>query len=86
LKDAPILLLDECLSAVDTQTEKNIINNLKSYLDKKTTILITHRIFTTWEFDAIYILDQGHIVEKGTHEELIQLGGHYAAIWEHQIA
>lgn len=86
LKDAPILLLDECLSAVDTQTEKNIINNLKTYLDKKTTILITHRIFTTWEFDAIYILDQGHIVEKGTHEELIQLGGHYAAIWEHQIA
>ncbi len=86
LKNSPILLLDECLSAVDTQTEKTILNNLKDFLEDKTTIIITHRIFTTWQFDQIIVLDEGKIVEQGTHDSLLQLNGTYSRLYQHQIA
>ncbi|MCB0698050.1 MAG: ABC transporter ATP-binding protein, partial [Chitinophagaceae bacterium] len=84
LKNSPVLLLDESLSAVDTQTEQNILNNLKSYIRDKTTIVITHRIFTGWDFDKIIVLDDGHIAEQGTHEQLMALNNRYAKLYKHQ--
>lgn len=84
LKNSPILLLDESLSAVDTQTEQNILTNLKSYIQNKTIIVITHRIFTGWNFDKIIVLDDGQIAEQGTHDELMQLNKRYAKLYLHQ--
>jgi len=84
LKNSPLLLLDECLSAVDTQTEKTILGNLQTFLEGKTTFVITHRIFTSWTFDKIIILDNGSIAEQGTHDELMALNGRYAKLYRHQ--
>lgn len=84
LKKSPILLLDESLSAVDTHTEKTILNNLKEYIQNKTVIVITHRIFTGWNFDKVIVLDSGTIAEEGTHETLMQEGGRYAKLYLHQ--
>ena len=70
--------------AVDTQTEQNILANLKPYIEKKTVIVITHRIFTGWEFDKIIVLDNGQIAEQGTHDELMQLNKRYARLYRHQ--
>jgi ATP-binding cassette subfamily B multidrug efflux pump len=84
LKPGKIVILDECLSAVDTQTEKVIVGNLQSALADKTAIVITHRIITTWKFDKIIILDHGVIVEQGTHSELLSLDGRYAKLYRHQ--
>jgi ATP-binding cassette subfamily B multidrug efflux pump len=86
LKNAKILLLDECLSAVDTRTEKTILENLRPYLADKTTIVITHRIFTSWTFDQIIVLDDGVVAEQGDHQSLMALNGRYAALFRHQTA
>ena len=79
-----IVIFDDCLSAVDARTEKEIITNLYNYLQNKTAIIITHRIFSLFEFDRIVVLDQGKMVETGTHEELLARNGHYTRLYEQQ--
>ncbi|MBC7553223.1 MAG: ABC transporter ATP-binding protein [Taibaiella sp.] len=86
IKNSPVLILDECLSAVDTNTEKKILGNLAQFLIGKTAIVITHRVFPSWTFDKILMLDNGVIAEQGTHEELIALNGRYAAQYIHQTS
>ncbi len=82
--DHEIVIFDDCLSAVDARTEKDIITNLYNYLQNKTAIIITHRIFTLFDFDRIIVLDQGSIVETGTHEELLARNSHYTRLYEQQ--
>ncbi len=84
LKDAPILVLDDALSAVDTDTEEQILNNLKKERAGNTTIMIAHRISTVSNADCILVLDAGKAVEIGTHEQLIQQKGLYASLYEKQ--
>jgi ATP-binding cassette subfamily B protein len=84
LKNAPILILDDCLSAVDAQTEKKILGHLENYLAKTTTLIITHRIFTHLHFDQIIVMEDGKIIEKGTHEQLLALDGEYAWMYKMQ--
>ena len=79
-----IVVFDDCLSAVDARTEKEIITNLYHYLQNKTAFIITHRIFSLFEFDRIIVLDQGKMVETGTHEELLARNGHYSRLYEQQ--
>jgi ATP-binding cassette subfamily B protein len=82
--DHEIVIFDDCLSAVDARTEKEIITHLYAYLQNKTALIITHRIFTLFEFDRIIVLDQGKIVETGTHSGLLELNGYYARLYEQQ--
>ena len=84
MKEAPILVLDDCLSAVDAKTEKQIIGNLKEFLHGKTSILITHRIFSLLNFDKIILMEEGRIIEEGRHEELLQKKGAYYAMYQRQ--
>ena len=85
LKGSKVLLMDESLSAVDTQTEQTILSNLSEHLKHTTTIVITHRIFTSWQFDKILVLEDGQIIEQGTHHDLMQLNKQYAALYRHQV-
>lgn len=84
MKDAPILILDDSLSAVDTDTEEHILNNLKENRKGKTTIIIAHRISTVQNADMIMVLDGGEAVEVGTHQELLDRRGIYCAMYEKQ--
>ncbi len=84
MKDAPILIMDDSLSAVDTDTEEQILNNLRENRRGKTTILIAHRISTIQNADHILVLEDGERAEYGTHAELMALGGIYRAIWDKQ--
>lgn len=86
IKDAPVLLLDDCLSAVDTETEEQILNNLKDIADKKTTIIVTHRVSSAKNADKIIILNEGTILEQGTHNQLINQNGYYANLYKKQLS
>ena len=85
MKEAPILIMDDCLSAVDARTEKEIIGNLKTYLEGKTSILITHRIFSLLNFDKVIVMEEGAIAEVGTHEELLEKRGIYYKMYLRQL-
>jgi ATP-binding cassette, subfamily B, multidrug efflux pump len=86
IKDPEIIVFDDCLSAVDAKTEKEILGNLYQYLQHKTAIIITHRIFSLFDFDRIVVLEDGKIVESGTHRELMELNGYYTYLYEQQQA
>ena len=85
LKDAPIMLLDEATSAVDTETEKAIQENLHLLTTGKTAIIIAHRLSTIRHADRIIVLQDGQIVEQGAHEELVEHGGVYGELWGVQV-
>ncbi len=86
IKDPQILLFDDCLSAVDTETEEKILNNLKKLTSGKTTIIVSHRISAAKNADKIIILDAGKIVQAGTHEALIETDGYYKNLYEKQLS
>ena len=84
LKDAPILVLDEATSALDSEVELAIQEQLLGLMEGKTVIAIAHRLSTIARMDRLIVLDQGRIVEQGSHQELLQLRGHYHRLWQHQ--
>ncbi|MBY0438885.1 MAG: ATP-binding cassette domain-containing protein, partial [Burkholderiales bacterium] len=84
LKDAPILVLDEATSALDSEAERAIQEQLLGLMEGKTVIAIAHRLSTIARMDRLVVLDAGRVVEQGTHEQLLRLGGHYALLWRHQ--
>ncbi|CCG52760.1 Probable ABC-type multidrug transport system, ATPase and permease components [Flavobacterium indicum GPTSA100-9 = DSM 17447] len=86
LKQAPILLLDDCLSAVDTETEEKILSNFKNIFKNKTTIIVTHRASSAKNADQIIILDEGNIIQQGTHNELINKEGYYKELFLKQLS
>ncbi len=84
LKNAPILILDEATSALDSEVESAIQEQLENLMEGKTVIGIAHRLSTIARMDRLVIMDRGRIVEEGTHNELLALGGHYASLWRRQ--
>jgi ATP-binding cassette, subfamily B, multidrug efflux pump len=84
IKDPQVVIFDDCLSAVDARTENEIIGNLYSFLQDKTAIIITHRIFSLFAFDKIVVLEDGRIAEQGTHQQLLARNGLYAEMYARQ--
>lgn len=84
VKDPGLIIMDDCLNAVDARTEKEILTHLATYLQSKTAIVITHRIFSLLQFDRIIVMDNGRIAEQGTHEQLLQQQGLYADLYNRQ--
>lgn len=86
LKDAPILILDEATSALDTESERKIQEALEVLMRDRTTLVIAHRLSTVQDADMIVVMDDGHVVETGRHEELLAKEGHYAALYQVQLS
>ncbi|PKB43856.1 ATP-binding cassette subfamily B protein [Cellulophaga sp. RHA19] len=86
LKDPKIYLFDDCLSAVDTETEEKILNNLKTASKNKTTLIVSHRVSSAKNADKIIILDHGKVVQEGTHNSLYEIDGYYKALYNSQLS
>jgi ATP-binding cassette subfamily B protein len=84
IKDPQLVIFDDCLSAVDARTENEIIGNLYNFLQSKTAIIITHRIFSLFDFDNIVVLQDGTMVEQGTHVDLLNKNGYYKFLYDQQ--
>ncbi len=85
LRSPSILILDDCLSAVDTNTEEEILKGLKEVMQERTSIIVSHRISTIKDADEIIFLDEGEIIERGTHETLLELQGQYYELYQKQL-
>ncbi|HNV71694.1 MAG TPA: ABC transporter ATP-binding protein, partial [Candidatus Ozemobacteraceae bacterium] len=83
-RDPRVLLLDDCVSAVDTDTEDRILAELRQVMRDRTSIIVSHRLVSVQQADLILFFDQGRVVERGTHAELLAAGGRYARMWEKQ--
>jgi len=86
LKDPRILILDEATSSLDTGSERLVQSALEPLMERRTTIAIAHRLSTILAADVIFVLQRGRIAERGTHRELLSLGGRYAQLYEQQFA
>jgi ATP-binding cassette subfamily B protein len=86
LKDPEIYLFDDCLSAVDTETEEAILNNLKKASRNRTTLIVSHRVSSAKNADKIIVLDHGQIIQEGTHDLLIEQEGYYKELYNHQLS
>lgn len=84
IKDTPVIVFDDCLSAVDSKTEKQVLANLNHFLQYRTVIIITHRILSLFDFDKIIVLDDGEVVEEGKHDELLARNGYYTFLYQQQ--
>jgi ATP-binding cassette subfamily B protein len=84
LKNAPILVLDEATSALDSESESLVQEALWKLMEGKTAIVIAHRLSTIQKMDRIIVLDNGKVVEQGSHKELLSMNGTYAKLWTHQ--
>jgi len=84
IMNPPVLILDDCLSSVDAQTEAEILHGLRAILKEKTCLIISHRISAVREADEILVLDEGKIIERGNHDELVRDGGVYAELFQQQ--
>ncbi|HUR10531.1 MAG TPA: ABC transporter ATP-binding protein [Flavitalea sp.] len=86
IKDSQVIIFDDCLSAVDAKTEKEILQNLHEFLKDRTAIIITHRILSLFEFDQVLVMEEGEVVEAGTHKDLLAKNGYYTYLYEQQRA
>ena len=86
LKDAPILILDEATSSLDTESEREVQRALENLMQNRTTIVIAHRLSTIKNADRIIVLKEGRLVEEGTHSQLLALGGEYSGLYRLQFA
>ena len=85
LKDSPILILDEATSSLDTESEREVQRALENLMQNRTTIVIAHRLSTIKNADRIIVLKEGRLVEEGTHNELLALGGEYSGLYRLQF-
>ena len=86
IKNPAILLFDDCLSAVDTETEETILHNLFEFCKDKTTIIVSHRVSSAKNADRIIILEDGEIIQQGSHNQLINQEGYYASLYLKQLS
>ena len=86
IKNPEILLFDDCLSAVDTDTEEQILNNLLELSKNKTTIIVSHRVSSAKNADKIIIIDEGQIIQEGSHNQLVNQQGYYAELYAKQLS
>jgi ATP-binding cassette subfamily B protein len=85
LREPKILILDDALSSVDTYTEEKILGELRGVMRGRTSLIVSHRISTVRDADLICVLDEGSIIEQGTHNELLAVGGEYSTLYERQL-